>query len=506
MTGDLVLAEALLAEARHTGPDLTATAEIAVAASFLLINGDGDVVSAYRLLLGALGSRRDVSEAAATQAIRTLALTCRLSGRPDFWDSLDQHLRGASPDLSASVYLGLHLADPARSTRAALGRLDAEVASFPQQSDPAEIVRVAGACSFVDRLPACRKVLERVAREELADGAVITAIDATALLAYEAYLTGRWYEALRLADDAAELAEAHGFQLQLWNARTVQAYVAAGCGNRDLTQAIADEMIRWAAARGIRRVQSGAWYASARAALSQSDFETAYQHATAISQAGQLASREPHALLVFLDLIEAALRTGRVSEASAHVQAVRRAGVATLSGRLALLADAAAALVAPDDEAFCLFERAVGSRCAALAVRPGQGAPAVRRTAAKGTGDGQIENPPRHRAGRLPQAGRGHLGGPRGPGTARHRADAPGRGTALRGGTDAAGTRNRAAGCQRAHQQADRQSAVSLAPHRRRAPVPEFSEAGHHDPRRAQGCACPPDGWLSWAGTRSAMR
>jgi hypothetical protein len=75
-------------------------------------------------------------------------------------------------------------------------------------------------------------------------------------------------------------------------------------------------------------------YACVLAALAQSDFEAAYRHATKISPAGQLASHEPYALWVMLDLVEAALRTDRADEASAHVHAMQVAGVATVGAHL----------------------------------------------------------------------------------------------------------------------------------------------------------------------------
>ena len=47
-----------------------------------------------------------------------------------------------------------------------------------------------------------------------------------------------------------------------------------------------------------------------------------------------------------MDLVEAAVRTGRQAEAERHVQAMREADIAALSPRLAILAAASAALAA----------------------------------------------------------------------------------------------------------------------------------------------------------------
>jgi DNA-binding CsgD family transcriptional regulator len=60
-----------------------------------------------------------------------------------------------------------------------------------------------------------------------------------------------------------------------------------------------------------------------------------------------------------MDLVEAAVRTGRVREAQAHVDAIRQAEIQHLSPRLRLLAEAATALVTPEASAGAVFERAL---------------------------------------------------------------------------------------------------------------------------------------------------
>src|SRR4029077_2581824 len=51
----------------------------------------------------------------------------------------------------------------------------------------------------------------------------------------------------------------------------------AARGNEDQAQEVADQLLRWAAPRGIRWVQCYAWHARALAALGRGDFEYAYQ-------------------------------------------------------------------------------------------------------------------------------------------------------------------------------------------------------------------------------------
>ena len=60
-----------------------------------------------------------------------------------------------------------------------------------------------------------------------------------------------------------------------------------------------------------------------------------------------------------MDLVEAAVRTGRDAEAAAHVAAMQEANLAGLSSRLALVVGASAAMAAPDDTALELFQAAL---------------------------------------------------------------------------------------------------------------------------------------------------
>jgi DNA-binding CsgD family transcriptional regulator len=91
-------------------------------------------------------------------------------------------------------------------------------------------------------------------------------------------------------------------------------------------------------------------------ALEHGDFEEAYEQLIRISPPGLLAPHVPYALRVLIDLVEAAMRTGREAEAAAHVKAMQEANIAQISSRLALLTGASAAMVAPDDRAREMFQ------------------------------------------------------------------------------------------------------------------------------------------------------
>jgi DNA-binding CsgD family transcriptional regulator len=117
-------------------------------------------------------------------------------------------------------------------------------------------------------------------------------------------------------------------------------------------------MDAWATPRRAGIVGAYASHIRSLTALGQSDFETAFHNAAAISPPGVLAPYAPHALWVFHDLVEAAIHTGRSAEAAAHVAAARDCRLDRLSPRLRLVVLASAAITEPRTDAAAL-ERAI---------------------------------------------------------------------------------------------------------------------------------------------------
>jgi DNA-binding CsgD family transcriptional regulator len=118
-------------------------------------------------------------------------------------------------------------------------------------------------------------------------------------------------------------------------------------------------LVQWARPRGLLMYLWWASHVRGLAAIGRGDFEEAYQQAIMISQSGRLASHVPDALRVLMDVVEAALHTGRDAEAAAHVAAMQEANLAAVSSRLALVVGGSTAMAAPDDRALELFHAAL---------------------------------------------------------------------------------------------------------------------------------------------------
>ncbi|GAA1881229.1 ATP-binding protein [Asanoa iriomotensis] len=344
-------ARSLLVDARRAAPD-AGSLHAANAAAFLMLNGEGDVDTAHRLLVGAIetgdhGYRAD--EPALVEAMHTLLLLSWYGSAPEYWQpfyrALDR-MRPAPPDVLALA--SRTFADPVRTAVAAKPSAEAILRTLPDEADPTRIMRIGTASVYLDRLADSREPSWRLVVHGREGGPPRRHLGALMHLCLDDFLTGRWDEAEELAYEGQRVSDTNGFPFFAWYFRYNRAIVAAGRGRFDEAYALADEITHWALPRGVAAAALFAHHPRALAALGQGDYGAAFAHAAAMSPPGVLASHVPHCTWVMFDLVEAAVRIGRLADARAHVEAMRTAGVAGLSTRMALIQAGADLLV--DDQ------------------------------------------------------------------------------------------------------------------------------------------------------------
>jgi DNA-binding CsgD family transcriptional regulator len=354
-----------------TGPDLrvaglldqcAGSLRAATAAACLALKGDGNVDAAHRLLIGAIKDRAsdDADDLALTEALRMLLVVCLWAERPQLWASFDAEIARLGTHLDPVLDLEIRtLADPVRTSATSLKRLDLAIDGLPAELDPTRIVRVAWPLMYLGRSADHREPLWRVIHDGRQGGAVTATLTAMVQLCFDDFVTGRWDEALSLAEEGLRLGDCYRNQLGRWPLEFIRALIAAARGDYATADDLAGQMIRWGAPRGIGGLLTFGRHIRALAALSRGDFDESYQQVTAISPAGTFPSHLAHALLVPMYLVEAAVRTGRRVEATAHITAMKHAKIEALSPRLALLAAGSAAIAAPQAEAQRLFTEAL---------------------------------------------------------------------------------------------------------------------------------------------------
>ncbi len=347
-------AKTLLTDARRATPDSTGSLHAANAAAFLMINGDADVATAHRLLVGAIETAEHgyrARDPALIEAMHTLMLLCWYGSAPEYWEPFYRALGKLEPQPPDVLALASKtFPDPVRTGASALASSQSILDTLADETDPTRIMRVGTASVYLDRLGECRDSSWRLVQQGREGGAPRRHLGALMHLCLDDYLVGRWDEAEQLALEGQRVCDTSGFSFFAWYFLYNRAIIAAGRGRFDEAYALADEITHWALPRGVTAAVLFAQHPRTLAAMGQGDFDAAFLHAAAMSPPGVLVSHVPHCTWVMFDLVEAAMRTGRTVEARAHVEAMRAADVAALSTRMTLL-QAAAEFLVFDDEA-----------------------------------------------------------------------------------------------------------------------------------------------------------
>ncbi|WP_127509580.1 helix-turn-helix transcriptional regulator [Actinoplanes solisilvae] len=363
VVGDLSKAAQWLHQADVDRSDLVQSLPATVAAAQLLVNAEARAGVAHDLLAAAVEAypnRDDAHDTVLSDALHSLILSSWVGGSTSAWDPVVAGIARLEPhpppvlDSCARTF-----GDPVRLAEPVLGSVEASAEALRDELNPVVISRVAISCVYVDRLGACREALDRVIADGRAGGAVGLGISAIVSNSVDNWHTGRWADGDRLAAEGIALCERYNYPRYSYIMRYFRCLIAAAGGDVDGTLATVDEMVQWATPRGAGITVQFAHHVRALVHNSVGDYDLAFQEAAAISPAGTLAPYRPHALWVLIDLVEAALRSGRPGEAQAHVAAMKRERIDRLSSRLALVSAGCAAMVAPDDEAVAIFHRAL---------------------------------------------------------------------------------------------------------------------------------------------------
>jgi DNA-binding CsgD family transcriptional regulator len=365
-TGDLRNVEKLLEEARLADPDLNTSLYFASAAAYMMTNGDGDLETAHRFLVTTIESQLDAHnpppEDAMYLVVKTLGYLCYLSANPDAWQPFHEAIQRMGDQAGVISLSDRLLSDPLRATPDDLDALEHAIETLDKELDQWKICEVAGLAASVDRLVACRDPLWRVARQGRDGQAPAQAVSALNMLAFDDFVSGRWSDMDDVIIEGLDHCRSVPNPNGEWVLRYHAAMVAAGRGDEASVRSHTEWINRWGAPRGVGLALKSTNQARALAAMGRGDFEQAYQLATAICPAGTIEPYNLHALWVTLDLVEAAVRTGRMSQARAHVEAMDNAGFGRVSSRLALLHRGSLALAhAGEEDADKLFRAALES-------------------------------------------------------------------------------------------------------------------------------------------------
>ncbi|MER5771626.1 AAA family ATPase [Streptomyces sp. NPDC001985] len=363
--GDVAHASELLRRSQSADAGGSGALHAAAAAVYILVNTEADLTTAHRLLTGAIeaaGPAYDAGDPALIDALHTLQLVCWWSGRAELWAPFTDIVGRLTPAPPPVLALAARtFPDPARTGAQALAGLDGVRELLRRTPDPTVLVRGATATVYLDRVGELKDRLWALVRSgRQGAGPVRRHLGALMHLCMEDFLSGAWEEGQQLVTEGAALCET-GYPFFSWYFQYNQVLLHGARGETEAGDALAGRMLSWAARRGVGGAAAFAHQARTLVCLGGGDYAAAYRHATALTPAGTLAPYRAHALWGAYDLVEAAVHTGRDTEAAAHVRALRELGIDRLSDRYAMLVSGAAGLCAPDDEAIAHFRQALAA-------------------------------------------------------------------------------------------------------------------------------------------------
>ncbi|MGW7530144.1 helix-turn-helix transcriptional regulator [Streptomyces sp. NPDC054783] len=348
--GQLQTAERLLKATEQEELPIGLAVRRTTTAALLMLYRDGDAEGAYQVILPvaeAIGPD-ERHDPAVEDAIEVLTRACFWLGGQERWEPVRRFLDQVSP-LARLAYDTV--ADPARTAHTVRERLQRTVTELPQGRRTARVGWLVGAAHSIDAFgdsPAMWR--ELMGRSYESQPLVMAARQ------HDAYARGRWEEIEALSGEGIERIHS---DLSTYLSRCVEAKVAASRGDQTRLQALSDTITAWARPRRINRLLDRVAEARIREAVTRGAYEEAYARASAVTPPGELPAFLPDFHEVFLDLVEACVRTGRIDQARAHVAAAQAARAGAISSRHALILAGSAALAADDEQADTRFQTAL---------------------------------------------------------------------------------------------------------------------------------------------------
>ncbi|MFK0121301.1 LuxR C-terminal-related transcriptional regulator [Streptomyces sp. NPDC090994] len=351
--GQPALATRLLADAEVEGVPADSRPLWELTDAYVRFESDGDLspaVTRLPALLAGLRHRAPTADDTARTTLRFLLhLTAVFSDEPALRDALRTELprSGAVARLCSDLWNRPTRPDTDGTRR--LRRLVAALTPEEEVRDAWQLLWIAAALDSVgEHAQLWHRVVQRAPYLTQAHVDLATCGDD--------YLRGRWDRCLTVSRRGAHTAREQGCGLHERLFRLTEAAVHAARGRQP--EAVLERIESWAAKRGQSYVLRRITGIRAVHALASGADETAYALAASLTPPGTLPPQEPHFQHVFLDLVEAAVRTGRRAEALRHIAAGHEIRMGDIAPRHAFVLAAAEAMAAEGGDVHTLSEAA----------------------------------------------------------------------------------------------------------------------------------------------------
>ncbi|MGV9937174.1 helix-turn-helix transcriptional regulator [Streptomyces olivaceoviridis] len=323
-----------------------------VASAYGALYDDGDVRTSHRQVTAAIESIRDSGATepneVLTRLVNLLLAIDQYASDETSWERTHE-LLGSLGDLVSPLSRVYEDAwgDIVRRGAGVAERVERAFADL-RALEPWDISRLSVAAYHVDTLSHYRPHLQRTVDREVETGAAVSGITMLHLIMLDQLAVGEWDEAERTGQRGLELAVSHHHALFAHHTRAYLGLLAAMRGQVEHARQLQATVDAWARPRGVGFLTQITDAIGTTAALSEGDYEAAYLHAIGITPPGTFTPYAHQAPRTLLDLVEAALHTGRSEQARTHALAAQQAHLPDISPRLALTTHGALAMTATD--------------------------------------------------------------------------------------------------------------------------------------------------------------
>ena len=342
------------------GADATESALAALADCYRAVHADGETTSTHRRLLHALSRADELDDQIVNRLVNLLLYVTGYADDRQQRELTNAGLLRLQGRAHPAVLLYQTGVDEIAVTTKAIRSTLSGFVEYLQQVPARYVLMMSYPAYCIDAMDEFRAPLRQAFTELTEHGASLDAIEGGRVVLLDLAATGHWEEAQQVAEQCFEMAsQLQGSELLRQTSLADLGMLAAGRGDVQTARRNAAEVTSWAEPRGLKLLLRRAQRIAVRIALAEADYEAAYQAAIRISPPGQFPLQNIQVGDDMLDLVEAAVNTGRLAEARAHTAAAVDLNLADVSPRVAALTGAITAMTAPDSEADGLFQSAV---------------------------------------------------------------------------------------------------------------------------------------------------
>ncbi|GAA2706353.1 LuxR C-terminal-related transcriptional regulator [Actinoplanes palleronii] len=342
---EILVAAADAADGRVSSPDAVLTA------AYVALYRHGDVGMHGTVARVIRAQHTNLDQTMLLRLVNLMLALSQFAADPAVWAVTDEVVALVEERLPAESLLYRDAwSDVVRRGTGLGARLREAVAAG--SAEPWDLMRLGVAAFYVDTLADFRPYLARAAERERDTGAASSLMMIMQLVMLDHLAAGRWDDAVRAGEQGLAMTRQHGYDLFGQQFRVFLGLLAAQRGDTGTAYELQAVVDAWARPRRVGSLLRFAEEIGLQAALSTGDYEAAWTYAIGITTPGTFPPYAQLAPRTLLDLVEAALHTGRDELAAAHAQAAVRKNLADLSPRLALLTAGAAAMVSPSSAAY----------------------------------------------------------------------------------------------------------------------------------------------------------